>query len=191
MVWPFVLTGGGITPPASVPANSLISPTCLPTCFKVVPPMQSLTCCFQQKFDRTNNTLGSPVAGGSPVTLSSFTAFLSSVLFFDFWSTTLNSVVLDRRDSYQQDLHFPRTSHAIIDFNFVTPNTWAVTRVYVYNDACYPNVIQTLADNLPNFTCWVHVVSGAFFISTGSTHIYWLDQPCSVNERRVFILYAA
>lgn len=31
----------------------------------------------------------------------------------------------------------------------------------------------------------MHVVSSACY-STGSTRIYWLDQPCSVNERRVF-----
>jgi hypothetical protein len=31
----------------------------------------------------------------------------------------------------------------------------------------------------------LHVVSSACY-STGSTRIYWLDQPCSVNERRVF-----
>lgn len=77
-----------------------------------------------------------------------------------------------------------------MDMNFVAPPRRAATEVCVYTDDLMARVNQALTHNLPNFTCWVHVVSSVF-LDTGSTHTYRLDQPCSVSERRVFILHAA
>lgn len=153
--------------------------------------MQSPPTVSRRSFDCTNDILGSPVTGRGPVTPPSFAAFLSRMSLFDFWSTTLHPVDLIGMATASIFYTSPGLHTTILGFNCATPS----------EDGPWQKFTPTTMNVIPTSCKYWLTISLIFragftsflvlFIRTGSAHIFRLDQPCSVDERRVFIFHAA